>query len=435
MKNKKLDVEKLVKKYLPKEEKFVAGKTYIPASGKVFGIEEVSALVEASLDFTHTITEGAITKDFESKFSKYLGVRCSSFCNSGSSANLLAFMALTSPKLGSKALQVGDEVITSSVGFPTTVAPIIHFGCVPVYVDVSLSTYNPTSRMIAEAITDKTRAIFLAHTLGNPLNMEEIMDIAIQNTLWVISDICDGLGGEFGGKMLGTFGDFSTFSFYPAHQMTTGEGGMVSTNSPMLNSIVRSFRDWGRDCFCAPGKDNTCGKRFSQKVHGKLPEGFDHKYIYSHVGYNLKSTDLQASIGLEQLKKLPSFVDKRQHNWEYLSRGFLRHRLDNYFTLPSCYNYSRPSWFGFALTIRDNARFTRSELVQYLETHKIGTRNIFAGNITKQPGFMGKGRIADIIPKADIVMERSFWIGVYPGITDEMNDWILECFVNFVSTR
>jgi len=435
MKSNPLAIERLVKKCLPKPKKFKAGKTYIPASGKVYDEREICALVSAALEFDTSITEGEITHQFEREFCRYLGIRFASFCNSGSSANLLAFMVLTSPKLGHKAIQSGDEIITSAVGFPTTIAPILQFGCVPVYVDVALSTYNPTPSIISKAITHKTRAIFLAHTLGNPLDMAEIREIADQNDLWLIGDSCDALGATYKGTHVSSFAHLSTYSFYPAHQMTTGEGGMVVTDSPMLHSLVNSFRDWGRDCWCEPGKDNTCGRRFTHKDMGELPDCFDHKYVYTHVGYNLKSTDLQASIGLEQLKKLSDFVDIRRHNWKTLHSKFLEIGLDKYFTMPTYHINANPSWFGFTLTVKPDAPFTRTELTQYLESKNIGTRNLFAGNITRQPGFMGKGRIDDILPKADIVMNSSFWIGVYPGITDEMNDYIVDTLVNFVSTR
>jgi CDP-6-deoxy-D-xylo-4-hexulose-3-dehydrase len=435
MKNNTLAIEKLVKKCLPKPTKFVEGTTYIPSSGKSFDEKEICALVSAALEFDTSITEGVITSQFEREFCRYLGIRFASFCNSGSSANLLAFMALTSPKLGHRALQVGDEVITSAVAFPTTIAPIIQFGCVPVYVDVAMSTYNPTPSQISKAITEKTKAIFLAHTLGNPLDMVEIREIADQNGLWLIGDSCDALGATYNGNHVSSFAHLSTYSFYPAHQMTTGEGGMVVTESPMLHSLVNSFRDWGRDCWCEPGKDDTCGRRFTHKNVGELPDCFDHKYTYTHVGYNLKSTDLQASIGLEQLKKLPTFIAKRRSNWSQMYNCFLDIGMDKYFILPSHHSNSNPSWFGFTLTVKPDAPFTRSEIVTFLESKKIGTRNLFAGNITKQPGFIGKGRIDDIIPKADIVMNSTFWIGVHPGITDEMGDYIVHTFQDFLRSR
>jgi len=334
--------------YHPKK-KYEIGD-YIPVAKAVFDEKEVAALVETSMSMR--IVDGSITKTFEMELAKFMGTRYTITCNSGSSANLLAFMALTSPKLGSRAIQRGDEVITCAVGFPTTIAPIIQAGATPVFVDVSLVTYNPTPKMIAEAITEKTKAIFLAHTLGNPLEIEEIVDLAKTNQLWLIEDCADGLGSTYDGQKIGTFGDISTTSFYPAHLMTVGEGGAIFTDNAMLNQIVRSMRDWGRECFCAPNKDNTCGKRFSFKCKGELPEGFDHKYIYSHVGYNLKSTDLQSSIGLEQLKKLPGFIEKRKSNWSLMYDTFIDAHLDTWFLLPNKIPKADPAWFGFILTIK-----------------------------------------------------------------------------------
>lgn len=401
------DIRELVKSRIKPKLKFVPGVTYIPVAQAIYDEKEIESLVQASLDFR--IVDGELSNLFEKEMARFLGVRHATFCNSGSSANLLAFMALMSPKLGSRAIQPGDEIITCAVGFPTTVAPIIQAGCVPVYVDVTLGNYNPTPHMISDAITEKTKAIFIAHTLGNPYDIQKIKDIADQNGLWLIEDCADALGATFENKNVGTFGNISTTSLYPAHMMTTGEGGMVFTDSPMLNLIVRSLRDWGRDCFCAPGKDNTCGHRFSQneKARGELPEGYDHKYIYSHVGYNLKSTDLQAAIGLEQLKKLPSFIRERRKNWNALCDKFIDAGLDKYFIIPHHYSRANPSPFGFVLTVKSHVEFTKSDVVQFLEARKIGTRNLFAGNITRQPGFMDKGRIADVIPKADIVMNST----------------------------
>jgi len=437
MNNLQQDIRDLVSKHyteLNGVKKFIPNKTFIPATTKSIDENEVRALVESALKFE--ITDGEVTKKFELEMARYCKTRYATFCNSGSSANLLAFMSLTSPKLGSRAIRSGDEVITCAVGFPTTVAPIIQAGCIPVYLDVTLGTYNVTPSMVSDAITEKTKAIFLAHTLGNPFDVKAIKEIAIQNNLWLIEDCADALGGMFDGNPVGTYGDISTTSFFPAHMITTGEGGMVFTDNSMLNQIIRSMRDWGRDCWCKPGNDNTCGKRFDWKDKGGLPDGFDHKYVYSHVGYNLKSTDLQAAIGLEQLKKLPLFVTTRQHNWNKLCDDFYKYGLDSYFILPSHYSNSNPSWFGFALTIRDNVGFTRSSIVQYLESSKIGTRNLFGGNLTKQPGFMKIGRIADemagSLPKADIVMNKTFWIGVHPKVTDEMIDYMVASVYEFV---
>ena len=310
-------------------QKFIPGETYIPVAFATYDHKELESLVQAALEFRYV--DGELSGQFERDMSKFLGMRHAIFCNSGSSANLLAISCLTSSKLGRRTIYPGDEIITSAVGFPTTVNPILQIGAVPVFVDVSLSSYNPTPEMISEAITKKTKAIFLAHTLGNPFDVAAIRQIADQNNLWLIEDCCDAIGGKFLDQKVGTFGDLSTTSFYPAHIMTTGEGGMVFTNSPMLNSLVRSFRDWGRECWCAPGKDNTCGKRFGHKNKGTLPSGFDHKYVYSHIGYNLKSTDLQAAIGIEQVKKLPYFVSRRRENWNFLFDKFKTRKLDNYF--------------------------------------------------------------------------------------------------------
>jgi dTDP-4-amino-4,6-dideoxygalactose transaminase len=417
----------------PIQTEFIAGVTPIGIADAQLGKEEVEALVRASLDLR--IVDGKITHSFEFELAKFLGVRYATCCNSGSSANLLAFMALTSPKLGSRAIVPGDEVIVCAVGFPTTVAPVIQAGAIPVFVDISLVTYNPTPKMIAEAITDKTKAIFLAHTLGNPFDLDAIREIAWQNELWLIEDNADAFGSEYDGKKTGTIGDISTTSFYPAHMMTTGEGGAVFTDNAMLNQIVRSLRDWGRECWCLPNKDNTCGKRFTQKDQGELPDCFDHKYIYSHIGYNLKTTDLQASMGLEQLKKLPSFIERRRHNWQFLRDTLVGCNLDDYFLMPKATPKSNPAWFGFLLTIKKGMPFTRKELLDFLSDKKIATRNLFGGNLTKQPAFLGKGRIADeltgTLPKADSVMENTFFLGCHPGVTEPMIDWMADCLVEF----
>lgn len=431
-----MEIEELVrKKYgeLFPEQKFVPGETYIPVAKAVFGEQEVSVLVQAALEMK--IVDGKITHEFELDLAKFMGTRYATTCNSGSSANLLAFMALTSPMLGSKAIRPGDEVITCAVGFPTTAAPIAQFGAIPVWVDVSLLTYNPTPRMISEAITEKTKAIFLAHTLGNPLEIQAIKDIAEQSGLWLIEDCCDGIGGEYDGQKIGTFGDIATTSFYPAHLMMVGEGGAVFTNSSMLNKIIRSMRDWGRECWCSPNKDNTCGKRFTQKNKGELPDGFDHKYIYSHLGYNLKSTDLQSSIGREQVKRLPGFISQRRHNWQVTREAFQFRGLDGYLTLPTATRNSDPAWFGFLLTVKADAPFTRDELTRHLESKKIGTRNLFGGNLTRQPAFLGIGIIADQLPKADVVMNSTFWIGIHPAITEEMTEYIADTIEDFINEK
>lgn len=414
-------------------EKFVPGITPITASGKCYGVQEFMALLDASLNISETITEGKRTHEFELNLARYLGVRHATMVNSGSSANLLAIMALTSPIFGERRLMPGDEVITCAVGFPTTVNPIIQAGCIPVFVDVVLGNYNTTPGMVEEAITEKTKAIMLAHTLGNPFRAEEIRRIADDNNLFLIEDACDCFGGSYGGEKIGTFGHVSTISLFPAHQISVGEGGVVFTNNPMINKVIRSFRDWGRDCWCIPSKDNTCGKRFEHQL-GNLPKGYDHKYTYSHVGYNLKSTDLQASIGIEQLQKLDYFFSKRKENWEYLWERISIH--DRYFILPTNYQKSEPSWFGFAISVKETAPFTRNDLVSYLEEHKIGTRMIFGGNITKQPAYKNiEYRKVGELKKSDFVMKNSFWIGVWPGLTKEMTQYQADTIDKFIEER
>lgn len=433
------EILELVKKYHKetKSNTFQRGKTYIPAAKAYFDEREIMSLVSAALDMRWV--DGEITRQFEKEMAKFLGVRFAIMTNSGSSANLLAISALMSPLFKSNQLKPGDEVITVAAGFPTTVNPIIQNGLVPVFVDVNVGSYNTTAFYVENAITEKTRAIFIAHTLGNPYDIDEIKDLAKLHNLWVIEDCCDALGSEFDGKKVGTFGNVATTSFYPAHLMSVGEGGMVFTDSPMIAKAVRSFRDWGRECWCAPGKDNTCGKRFGWIEKGDLPDGFDHKYIYSHIGYNLKSTDLQASIGLEQLKKLPEFIEDRRANWEYLREQFKERGLDMYFTLPTQLKKSKPAWFGFLLTIRDKCEFTRNDLTQYLESKMIGTRNLFGGNLTKQPAYIGLNwRIADTVsglPHTDIIMERTFWIGCHPSMTKRMLDYIVNTFVEFTDAH
>lgn len=431
------DILSLVKKYHKegKSKSFTPGQTYIPAAKAYYDEKEIMALVSASLDMRWV--DGEIVKRFEQEMARFLGVKFAIMTNSGSSANLLALSALTSPFFQSKRLCAGDEVITVAAGFPTTVNPIIQNGLIPAFVDVNIGTYNTTPHLVDQAITEKTKAIFIAHTLGNPYDIDEIKEIARVHNLWVIEDCCDAIGAEFDGRKVGTFGNLATTSFYPAHIMSVGEGGMVFTDSPMIAKVVRSFRDWGRDCFCPPGKDNTCGIRFKQKNKGDLPDGFDHKYIYSHIGYNLKSTDLQASIGLEQLKKLPEFLEDRKYNWEYLREQFKSKGLDKYFILPTQLQRAKPAWFGFLLTIRESSKFTRNELVQYLEEKKIGSRMLFGGNLTKQPAYIGKNwKIADTVselPHTDIILERTFWIGCHPSLTKKMLDYMVDTFVEFVS--
>lgn len=431
------EILKLAKKYYKEgiDRKFTKGKTYIPPAKAYYNEHEVMALVSAALDMKWV--DGELVRKFEVEMARYMGVRFAIMTNSGSSANLLAISALTSSLFQSKALKPGDEVITVAAGFPTTVNPIIQNGLVPVFVDVNVGTYNTTPILVDQAITDKTRAIFIAHTLGNPYDVSEIKEIAKIHNLWLIEDTCDAIGAEFDGKKVGTFGNVSTTSFYPAHIMAVGEGGMVFTDSPMIAKAVRSFRDWGRECFCLPGKDNTCGSRFTQKNKGELPDGFDHKYIYSHVGYNLKSTDLQAAIGLEQLKKLPEFLEDRRLNWEYLRNGLKSIGAEKYFILPAQISKANPAWFGFLLTVKNDAPFTRNEVTQLLESKMIGTRNLFGGNLTKQPAYIGLNwRLGDELsglPHTDIIMERTFWIGCHPSLTKRMLDYMIEVFGEIIS--
>lgn len=413
------------------EKKFIPGQTYIPASGKVVDENDLYNLIDASLDMW--LTSGRYGNEFEKEFSGFLGLKYSSIVNSGSSANLIAVTALTSHKLKNKRLKPGDEVITVAAGFPTTVAPIIQNGLIPVFIDVDLETYNIKSDDLEKAISNKTRAIILAHTLGNPFNLNKVLEIAEKYDLWVIEDNCDALGAKYKGKYTGTFGHISTYSFYPAHHITMGEGGAVVTNDLKLHNIIRSIRDWGRDCVCPPGKDNFCGERFTQK-HGNLPLGYDHKYVYSHFGYNLKVTDMQAAIGLSQLKKLPIFIDKRKENYIKLYNGLKQ--FEKYMILPKATEDGEPSWFGLPLTLRQNCNFARNDIVNFLENHRIGTRLLFAGNMLKQPLFTQNDvpyRIIGDLKNTDIVMNNSFWIGVWPGISDEHIEYIIEIFAEFYS--
>jgi CDP-6-deoxy-D-xylo-4-hexulose-3-dehydrase len=412
-----------------KEKSFIPGETYIPPSGKVLNEDDLINLIDASLDMW--LTSGRYAKEFEKQFAEFLGIKYCSLVNSGSSANLIAISALTSYKLGDRRLKPGDEVITVAAGFPTTIAPIIQNRLVPVFIDVELGTYDYDVNQIEKAISDKTKAIFMAHTLGNPFNLDKVMELAKRYNLWVIEDNCDALGAKYREKYTGTYGHIATFSFYPAHHITMGEGGAVVTDDPELHKIILSFRDWGRDCWCPPGKDNTCGRRFSQQ-HGELPFGYDHKYVYSHLGYNLKVTDMQAAIGLSQLKKLPKFIEKRQENFRILYEGLKE--LENYFILPKATENSEPSWFGFILTIKENALFNRNELINYLEKNKIGTRLLFAGNILRQPAFTNNDieyKVIDNLKNTDIIMERTFWIGVWSGIDGEMAKYIIDVIKKF----
>jgi CDP-6-deoxy-D-xylo-4-hexulose-3-dehydrase len=411
------------------ENKILPGVSYIPASGKVVDEEDLAHLVDASLDMW--LTAGRYSDVFEKDLSAFIGAKYSTLVNSGSSANLVAITALTSYKLGNKRLKAGDEIITVAAGFPTTVAPIIQNGLIPVFVDVELGTYNIKIDELEKAISNKTKAIFIAHTLGNPFDVSKIMEIAKKYELWLIEDNCDALGSKYDGKFTGTFGHISTFSFYPAHHITMGEGGAVVTNDSKLNTIIHSIRDWGRDCVCPPGKDDICGHRFSQQ-HGELPWGYDHKYVYSHFGYNLKVTDMQAALGVSQLKKLPGFIDKRRENYQKFYNGLMA--LEDYMVLPNPTERSEPSWFGFALTLKQNDQFDRNRLIRYLEERRIGTRLLFAGNMIKQPLFTENQishRVVGSLVNTDIVMNRTFWIGLWPGIDNETIDYVINCFKQY----
>ena len=399
---------------------FEPGMTIVPPSGKLLGFEELQLMVEASLD--GWLTAGRFNDEFENQLAKFLGVKHLITVNSGSSANLVAFNTLTSSKLGDRAIRPGDEVIGVAAGFPTTVNPILQFGAVPVFVDVELVTYNIDIGKIEQAITPKTKAIMLAHTLGNPFNLNVITALCKKHKLWLIEDCCDALGSTYNGQLVGTFGDIGTLSFYPAHHITMGEGGAVFMNSGKLKKIAESFRDWGRDCYCPPGQDNTCNNRFcwtSKNIGGSLPDGYDHKYTYSHLGYNLKITDMQAACGLAQLKKAPEFISRRRENFT-----FLRDRLKSckeFLILPQPTQNADPSWFGFPITLRESAPISRSQLLNLLDKKKIGTRLLFAGNLTRQPYMQDRNyRVSGDLTNTDIVMENTFWIGVQPSLTQEM---------------
>ena len=412
-------------------QSFEHGKTAVACSGKVYDEKEIINIIDASLDFW--LTTGRYASIFEEKLANFLGVRHCLLTNSGSSANLLAVSTLTSSKLGDRQLKSGDEVITVAAGFPTTVTPIVQNRLVPVFVDVDLETYNVDAEKLEAAVSPKTRAIILAHTLGNPFNLDVVTEIARKHHLWLIEDNCDALGSTYKGRYTGTFGDLSTLSFYPAHHITTGEGGAVLTSEPLLKRVVESFRDWGRDCWCPPGKDNTCGRRFACQL-GELPGGYDHKYTYSHFGYNLKITDMQAAVGVAQLAKLAGFAGMRRKNFQQLYTG-----LQNYedvLILPKATENTDPCWFGFPLTVRAGASFTRQQLVQHLENHHIRTRLLFAGNILKQPAFQGVHyRVAGELKNTDLIMERTFWIGVYPGLGQKEINYVLDTFDQFIRMK
>lgn len=419
------DISKLVKQYSNLAlncEPFLPGVTVIPPSGKLIGFEEIDLMVQASLD--GWLTTGRFNDEFEKKLANFYGVKHLITVNSGSSANLVAFNTLTSPKLGDRAIKPGDEVIGVAAGFPTTVNPIIQFGAVPVFVDVELGTYNIDPTKIEAAITPKTKAIMLAHTLGNPYDLEVIVNLCKKYSLWLIEDCCDALGSTYNGRMVGTFGDISTVSFYPAHHITMGEGGAVFTNNDELKKIAESIRDWGRDCYCPPGRDNTCGKRFCQKL-GSLPDGYDHKYTYSHLGYNLKITDMQAACGLGQLEKANSFIEMRRKNFDFLKSKLKS--CEEFLILPVATKNSNPSWFGFPITIRNHGNTDRVELLKYLDQNKIGTRLLFAGNLTRQP-YMAKAkyRVSGELINTDIIMNNTFWIGVQPALNENMLSYVVD---------
>jgi len=402
------------------EKTFKPGRSVVPPSGKVMGATELKYMVDASLD--GWLTTGRFNRKFEKKLSEFIGIKHLITVNSGSSANLVAFSTLTSPKLGDRAIKKGDEVIGVAAGFPTTVNPIVQFGAIPVFVDIYLKTYNVNADLIEAAITPKTKAIMLAHTLGNPYNLEKVKALCDKYKLWLVEDCCDALGAEYNKQHVGTFGDIATCSFYPAHHITMSEGGAVFTNSSELITIAESFRDWGRDCYCDPGCDNTCEKRFDQQL-GDLPHGYDHKYTYSHLGYNLKISDMQAACGLAQLERLPGFIEKRNKNFAYLKSKLSN--LTEFIDLPQATKNSKPSWFGFPITLKEN--IDRVEFTQYLDNHKIGTRLLFAGNLTKQPYFKDvEYKIASELTNTDITMNKTLWLGIYPGLGKIQMDYIAE---------
>lgn len=424
------DIAELVKQYAALqyvEKPFEAGKTVVPPSGKVIGETELQYMVEASLD--GWLTTGRFNDQFEKELAEFIGIKHLITVNSGSSANLVAFSTLTSPKLGPRAIKKGDEVIGVAAGFPTTVNPIVQFGAIPVFVDVDLKTHNINVDLIEAAITPKTKAIMLAHTLGNPFNVAKVKAICDKHHLWLIEDCCDALGAKFNGQMVGTWGDIATLSFYPAHHMTMGEGGAVFTNDPKLAVIAESFRDWGRDCYCKPGCDNTCGTRFNMKL-GDLPEGYDHKYTYSHLGYNLKITDMQAACGLAQLKRLPEFIEKRNANFDYLKNRLAS--VTDFIELTEPTENSTPSWFGFPITVKETAGVNRVDLTKYLDQNKIGTRLLFAGNLIRQPYFEGvEYRTVGALANTDITMNQTLWLGIYPGLGKEHLDYVAEKLEEF----
>ncbi|MCU1225282.1 MAG: DegT/DnrJ/EryC1/StrS aminotransferase [Edaphobacter sp.] len=417
------DIRNLVTEYYREafpHTAFQPGRSSVPVSGRVFDQEDLQSLVDSSLDFW--LTTGRFAEQFERDFARRVGVREARLVNSGSSANLIAISVLTSPTLGERQLKPGDEVITVAAGFPTTINPILQNQLVPIFVDVELGTYNVDVRQLETALSSRTRALIFAHTLGNPFNVAAVQRFAQQHNLWLIEDCCDALGATFNGRGVGTFGDLATFSFYPAHHITMGEGGCVVTEKPSLAKLVESFRDWGRDCWCAPGKDNTCGKRFDWEL-GTLPCGYDHKYTYSHIGYNLKVTDMQAAVGVSQLRKLDGFIAARRSNFARLREALSAH--EEFYFLPESTPGSDPSWFGFPLAVRPESGLTRDFIVRTLEQKKIGTRLLFGGNLTRQPAYKNANfRVVGDLKNSDYIMNNVFWIGVYPGLSEEMIDYI-----------
>lgn len=417
-----LTAEYFTQAFQPRE--FIPGKSPIPVSGRVFNEIELQHLVDSSLDFW--LTTGRFADNFQKEFSKFMGVRNTILVNSGSSANLVAISCLTSPQLGDKALRPGDEVITVAAGFPTTVNPIIQNNLIPVFIDIEIPTYNIDIQYLEAALSPRTRAIMIAHTLGNPFNIDEVTKFAKKHNLWLIEDCCDAVGATYRNKQVGTFGDIATTSFYPAHHITMGEGGAVLTDKPKLKTLAESFRDWGRDCWCEPGKDNTCGKRFEHQL-GDLPHGYDHKYTYSHIGYNLKATDMQAAVGLAQMTKISGFINARRENFTYLNKNL--RELQSYLILPKATTYSNPSWFGYPIAVQQDSPFSRNQLIRFLENRKIATRLLFGGNLVRQPAYKNTNfRVASTLKNTDFVMNQVFWIGVYPGLTRQMLDYVIESF-------
>ena len=408
---------------------FVAGETAVPVSGKVIDAADIQAVVDSALD--GWFTTGRFAREFERKLARFVGVRSVSLVNSGSSANLVALSCLTSPKLGERRLRPGDEVITVAAAFPTTINPILQNNLVPVFVDVTLPTLQIDVSLLEAALSGRTRAIMVAHTLGNPFDLDPLMKFAQEHKLWVIEDCCDALGSEYHGQKVGTFGDLATLSFYPAHHITMGEGGAVLTNSPQLQVLADSFRDWGRDCWCEPGKDNTCGKRFAWQL-GTLPCGYDHKYTYSHIGYNLKPTDMQAALGAAQIDKLPQFIESRRHNFAYLSEKL--RGAESALMLPEATPGSNPSWFGFPIGVKEDAGFTRNQLIQELESKKIATRLLFGGNLLRQPAYEeATYRVIGDLPNTDYILRNVFWVGIYPGLSESMLDFVAGTIQSFLS--